>query len=333
MWGVKVVHGIHNHETASYIDGHEFGSRLNELGKNLVHDLGNSTAPREIRSILQQKDPSNTTNVRTIYNAKYSNRVSKRNGLNPTQYALEQLVQKKYLHNWRTNPDTNEITDIIWVHPESLELYVNFPSVLVIDATYKTNEYRIPLLEVVGITSTMQTYSLMFGYLSNEKAERVAWALGTLKQWMVERGALMPSVLVSDRDLALIKALEECFPEAHHILCVWHINQAIMKKCKPILTNCWSEFSSQWNSLIRSSTLLSYERRWDAIYEEYRQYPTVTTYLWETWLMPYKERFVAAWTNQAMHLGSNSSQRYNHFINLPFIKMLNTLCTFSIYTR
>ena len=171
MWGVKVVHGIHNHETASYIDGHEFGSRLNELGKNLVHDLGNSTAPREIRSILQQKDPSNTTNVRTIYNAKYSNRVSKRNGLNPTQYALEQLVQKKYLHNWRTNPDTNEITDIIWVHPESLELYVNFPSVLVIDATYKTNEYRIPLLEVVGITSTMKTYSLMFSYLSNEKTK------------------------------------------------------------------------------------------------------------------------------------------------------------------
>ncbi|XP_058189455.1 uncharacterized protein LOC131307055 [Rhododendron vialii] len=65
---------------------------------------------------------------------------AKLDGLTPIQYVIRQLLKKHYLHQFLTNSDTNEITDIIWVHPMSLELSVNFPSVLIIDATYKTNE-------------------------------------------------------------------------------------------------------------------------------------------------------------------------------------------------
>ncbi|XP_058216739.1 uncharacterized protein LOC131327607 [Rhododendron vialii] len=95
---------------------------------------------------------------------------------------------------------------------------------VIIDATYKSNEYRIPLLKVVGITSTMKTYSLIFAYLSNETKEQLIWALDTLKRWMVEKGAVLPSVVVSYRDLALLGAIGICFPFAQHILCIWHIN-------------------------------------------------------------------------------------------------------------
>ena len=50
--------------------------------------------------------------------------------------------------------------------------------------------------------------------------------------------------------------------------------------------------------------------------EEYSQYPRVISYLADTWLKPYKERFITAWTDTCMHLGSNSSQRYSDFITL-----------------
>ncbi|PKA58504.1 hypothetical protein AXF42_Ash008791 [Apostasia shenzhenica] len=119
--------------------------------------MANSTAPREILSILKQRDPSNTTGIKSIYNVILTNKSTKRGGLNQVQYVLEQLIKKNYLHDYCTNPDSNEITDILWVHPKSLAFSVNFSSVLIIDATYKTNEYRSPLLEVVGITSTMPT--------------------------------------------------------------------------------------------------------------------------------------------------------------------------------
>ena len=200
--------------------------------------MANNTTPREILSILKERDPSNTTGIKSIYNVIFTNKSTKQGGLNSIQYVLDQLIKKEYLYNYCTNPDTNEITYILWVHPKSLELSVNFSYVLIIDATYKTNEYRIPLLEVVGIISTMWTYSLMFAYLSNERTEQLTWVLGTLKKWMVEKKVSLPLVFVSDQDLALINAIETCFPNARHILCIWHINQCVMKKCALCLV--WS---------------------------------------------------------------------------------------------
>ena len=336
MWGLRVVCGFHNHQLAEYIDGHEYPCRLKPMEKEFVRDMANSTAPREILSILKEKDPSNTTGIKSIYNAIFTYKSAKRGGLNPIQYVLEQLIKKEYLHSYQTNPDTNEITDILWVHPKSLELSVNFPSVLIIDATYKTNEYRIPLLEVVGITSTMRTYSLMFAYLSNERAEQLTWALNTLKNWMVEKGASLPSVFVSDRDLALINAIETCFSMARHILCIWHINQCVMKRCAPMLGLEWKRFYASWHSLINSSTQWSYQQKWEVMHEEYRRFDGVLKYIQDTWLHPYKERFISAWVDTCMHLGSNSSQRYSHFIvllNLNFVDYYTILILFIVKTQ
>ncbi|KAL9667895.1 hypothetical protein QQ045_002264 [Rhodiola kirilowii] len=261
MWGLRVICGIHNHKAAEFMDGHEYPSRLKPKEKQLVLDMANSTAPREILSILKQKDSSNSTGIKSVYNINGQDKSAKRGGLTQVQYVLEQLIKKEYLHDYCTNPDTNEITDILWVHPKSLALAVNFSSVLIIDATYKTNEYRSPLLEVVGITSTMRTYSLMFTYLSHEMVENLTWALSILKRLMVEKGATLPSVFVSDRDLALINAIGTCFPLSHYILCIWHINQCVLKKCRPMLGLEWNQFFSSWHSLINSSTEWSYNQK------------------------------------------------------------------------
>ncbi|XP_047333306.1 uncharacterized protein LOC124936824 [Impatiens glandulifera] len=207
MWHLRVVCGFHNHQLAESMYGHEYTSRLKPMELQFVLDMANSTTPREVLNILKQRDPSNNTGIKTIYNAIFTNKSAKRAGLNQV-YLL---------------------------------LFVNCPSVLIIDATYKTNEYRSPLLEVVGISSTMRTYSLMFAYLSNEREEQLTWALGTLKKWMLEKGTSLPSVFVSDRDMALINAIEICFPTARHILCIWHINQCVMKKCRPMLGLKWNK--------------------------------------------------------------------------------------------
>ncbi|XP_058217285.1 protein FAR1-RELATED SEQUENCE 4-like [Rhododendron vialii] len=268
-----------------------------------------STAPREIFNLLRQQDSSISTGIKNIYNVKAQYKKEQLGGLSPIGYILNELNEKHYIYNYLTNEHTNEIIDILWVHPTSLELSVNFPSALIIDATYKSNEYRIPLLEVVGITSTIKTYSLMFAYLNNETKERLIWALDTLKRWMVGKGAALPSVVVSDRYLALLSAIEICFPLAHHILCIWHINQCVMKKCSPMLGTRWDEFFEAWQLLIHSSTPMSLQQRWNAMCGNFEQYSNAIQYLWDIWFGPYKERFVAAYINQFMHLGSNSSQR------------------------
>ena len=52
---------------------------------------------------------------------------------------------------------------------------VNF--VFLIDSTYKTNRYKLPLLEFVGVTPTGMTFSADFAYLEGERVNNVVWAL------------------------------------------------------------------------------------------------------------------------------------------------------------
>ncbi|XP_047307649.1 uncharacterized protein LOC124911237 [Impatiens glandulifera] len=89
MWNLRVVCGFHNHQLAESMYGHEYPSRLKPMELQFVLDMANSTAPREVLNILKQRDPSNTTGIKTIYNAIFTNKSAKRAGLNQVQYVLE----------------------------------------------------------------------------------------------------------------------------------------------------------------------------------------------------------------------------------------------------
>jgi hypothetical protein len=40
-----------------------------------------------------------------------------------------------------------------------------------------------------------------------------------------------PSIVVTDRELALIGTLDVWFPVSAHILCTWHVNMNILANC------------------------------------------------------------------------------------------------------
>ena len=52
---------------------------------------------------------------------------------------------------------------------------------------------------------------------------------------MVDKGASLPSVFVSDRDLALINAIEICFPMAHQPVCNEEMHPYVWSGVKMLL--------------------------------------------------------------------------------------------------
>ena len=84
-------------------------------------------------------------------------------------------------------------------------------NVLLMDTTYKTNKYRLPLLEVVGVTSTGLTFSAAFVLMATERQNNFIWALQRLRG-LFFRQDVFPTVIVSDRDLAMMNAIEVVFP-------------------------------------------------------------------------------------------------------------------------
>ena len=81
------------------------------------------------------------------------------------KHILKLIKHDQYVYCFR-RVDTQDVDkDIIWSHPDSIKLLNSFPTVLICDTIYKTNKYRLPLLEIVGVTSTEMNFSVAFVYL------------------------------------------------------------------------------------------------------------------------------------------------------------------------
>lgn len=48
-----------------------------------------------------------------------------------------------------------------------------FPNMLIIYSVYKTNKYMLPLMEIIGVTSTEMTFSIGFLFWESEKEDNV----------------------------------------------------------------------------------------------------------------------------------------------------------------
>ncbi|XP_021817352.1 uncharacterized protein LOC110759580 isoform X1 [Prunus avium] len=309
-WMLKVVCGVHNHASTEYSEGRSYAGRLSEQETSLLIDLSKSLVrPKEILSTLKQRDELNATTIRTIYNARQRQRVKEKAGRSQMQQLLCKLNEHDYVEWHRSCPMSGNVLDLFWAHPVSLELLRAFPTILMMDCTYKTNRYHYPLLEVVGITSTDITFSVAFVFLDSEKEDNYIWALSRLRGVMVE--CAMPNVIVTDLDLPLMRAVEVVFPTARHLLCKWHINKNVLSKCKNLFESKekWDRFIMKWNVLVTSPTESDYKRELAVLQSEFSMYTEVMEYVINTWLNPLKDRFVSAWTDMIMHFGNVTSNR------------------------
>ena len=63
------------------------------------------------------------------------------------------------------------------VTPDTMKLTNACNLVFLIDSTYKTNKYRLLLLDIVGVIPIGMTFSVAVVYLEGERLNNVVWAL------------------------------------------------------------------------------------------------------------------------------------------------------------
>ncbi|KAI5649858.1 hypothetical protein M9H77_35863 [Catharanthus roseus] len=77
-------------------------------------------------------------------------------GRNTVEEVLCLSAIRDYTVFYRNREDSNMLSDIVVAHPTSIEMLRTWPYVLIMNTTYKTNNYNMPLLEVVEMTPTGQ---------------------------------------------------------------------------------------------------------------------------------------------------------------------------------
>ncbi|TYG86614.1 hypothetical protein ES288_A13G147600v1 [Gossypium darwinii] len=262
----KVICDQHNHPPAQHMEGHAYARQLKENKKKLLVDLtSKNVTSRDILLTLKEQDENNVSTLKTIY-------------------------------NFSVNNISNELENLFFIHPRSLDIWCALLYVLIVDVTYKTNKYDLPFVQIVGVTSTNKTFSIAFAFTINEKEENYNWALTYLKLTLEE--CMYPCVIVTDRELVLMNACQQVFPDATRLLCRWHITENIKKHYRQSikLQHEWDFFRAMWTVLVESPTWIF-------------EYLGVLKYLDLMWLSKYKEMFVSVWIDRHLNFREQTTNR------------------------
>ncbi|KAM7498251.1 hypothetical protein LguiA_022665 [Lonicera macranthoides] len=139
-WKIEVKCGIHNHELPKTLVGHPYAGRLSKEEKIIVVDMSLAgVKPKEILNAIKRRHKENASIMKTIYNVKSNMRTHAMEGRSAMQQLFKVLIEKHYVYWHRSNETTDEILDLFWAHPESILLAKCFPSLVIVDCTYKTN--------------------------------------------------------------------------------------------------------------------------------------------------------------------------------------------------
>ena len=266
-WKILIVDDKHNHDADEHLEGHAYAMRLSQEEVGTVRQLSEQNiAPRNILGTLRQKNPDNKSSLKTVYNVKEKIKKSTRIGDTPMKVFFSMLDRNNYEH-FDSVDESNTVQAVFFMHPKSKIMWRAFPHVLLMDSTYKTNLYKMPFVQMVGVTSTLKTFSVCHAFINLEREENFIWVLERLKSTL-EDESIMPRVIVTDRDLALVKALSSVFRNSVHLLCRWHISENIGRHCKAgFSAQDWGRFEHLWSVLINSETPDMYEFNYDRLYK------------------------------------------------------------------
>ncbi|XP_076925418.1 protein FAR1-RELATED SEQUENCE 5-like [Bidens hawaiensis] len=265
---------------------------------------------QKIAQLLRQRFPGAYVIDKDIHNLIEKWRKENRVGDTPMQVFERFLFNNGFVYHTRENPTTNRVEEVFFCHDTSYKMWRVFPHLLLIDTTYNTNMYKWPFVQYIGVKSTSKSFCIAHAVLLRERQTDFTWALGHLKGMLED--SIEPHVIVTDRDTALMNSRKQVFPNANGNLCRWHIRENIMKKWKGIYeSEAREDFALLWSVLCESPTFNDYEYNYLKLQEMLCNIgkEKVWDYIYHSWLLRDKEKFVSCWMVDRLNFGETTTNR------------------------
>ena len=314
-WKVFIVHAEHNHEGAAKAAANAV-HRRGEMTEEMLDTISKATQalqnPKQIWINNRKKNPRTGITIQDVYNAKKKIKHRALGKYTPTQAILRAQQRNNWFVRFQLDPKTRRVKRLFFVNKHIKEILSKNSEVIIMDCTYKTNKYRMPLLVIMGSTALGTSFYIAFAFLDGEEELDFNWVIEQLKELYSELDLKDPIVIVTDRDLALMNAISINYPNTVNILCVWHINRNVLKNCKAAFDTQqeWEEFLAAWHEVVYASTSAEHEEAWQSLKAKYHdEHEEEVEYLRTIWLDEYKERFCKAWTNEVLHFNSLTTSR------------------------
>jgi hypothetical protein len=190
----------------------------------------------------------------------------------------------------------NRVNTLFFAYPLMDDVVKANCEVLLIDCTYKVNQFNMPFLHITSFTSTGQQFDVGYCFMPGEKEHQYKIAVQYLREYLDSLGVL-PKVAIIDWEVNLKNAMQEEFPTCKQRMCSWHLNKLILveaikawdirrasddKESKEI-DKKHGNFMKAYERLRQSPTEKEFDNMWELMKSDYSEYPALLQYM-ESWL-------------------------------------------------
>nr|GEV87609.1 hypothetical protein [Tanacetum cinerariifolium] len=150
-------------------------------------------------------------------------------GESDAQMLINKMENRKmYVPNFtfQHRVENSELVAMFWADEVAKCNYKEFGDIVSFDATFNSNKYNMKFVPFIGIDNYGKCVTLGSRMLLHEDTKSYTWLLNAYMTAFSHE----PTMIVTDQDGAMKRAIEAIFKKAKHILCMWHIMQKIPSK-------------------------------------------------------------------------------------------------------
>nr|KAJ0193246.1 hypothetical protein LSAT_V11C800418630 [Lactuca sativa] len=184
-------------------------------------------------------------------------------------------ADSRTINNLKANP-IGHIIHLFIAHPLSIKLVKIFSTIFVMDCTYKTNKYHMPIHDIIGVSCFNTSF----------------YSRKRMKIKILEN--CDSSVIVTNKELELMNAIKMIFPNTINLFVYLAYRKEGVANCKKHF-----EHGDEFNNFMSSWT----NNNW-AEFELLYQMKKVTLEYIRNTRLSWKEKFVSAWTDNCLHFVS-----------------------------
>ena len=238
------------------------------------------------------------------------------NGRSPIETLLDDLSTSDWIFDVKRDSD-NRVQYLFFAHRKQVEMQRANPDVLMMDCTYRTNKYRMPLLHILGCTNLQTFFSAGFCFLRNETDLDYYWAVSTFIHKM---RSPPPRVFISDHEDALKSAVSQLLPRVPQLLCIGNVNRNVQTKAqrawrtadgktkaeRKAMEDHRAAFMGRWAQVVYSKTEAEFQSKWDTLLSDCKSQDGLCEYL-QQYQYPVRHQWARAWTSQYRHYDTTST--------------------------
>ncbi|RKF96059.1 hypothetical protein GcM1_005001, partial [Golovinomyces cichoracearum] len=113
---------------------------------------------------------------------------------------------------------------LFFTHYFMIRILRDNPQVIILDATYGTQKYGLPLFTIIVIARVVIAIPVAHYFMERVAENNFTWALEVLQDLYFKYEIELPRVIFHDRDRACINVLHAIFSTTSTMLCRWHMD-------------------------------------------------------------------------------------------------------------